>query len=232
MVYFYLDLAETGRLFRLPLLFAKRGPSVLGFRRKDYLGDRKSDLAECVRREVQAKCGTRPEGPIRLLTQLSYFGTCFNPVSFYFCFDREGRRVEFMVAEVTNTPWRERHVYVVRFSGEGKQVFEVPKAFHVSPFMPMEILYRWTLTSPGDRLSIHMESLNASDRSPLFDATLSLHARPLDFRTLILTIFANPLMGMKAIPAIYFQAFKLFYKRLRFYSHPRGGDRYALTGTR
>lgn len=228
MVFFYLDLEEAQRLFRFPLLFS-RSPAILAFRRKDYLGNPHTALDVSVRQTVAQKFGIYPEGPIRLLTQLSYFGFCFNPVSFYFCFDREGVNVEYIVADVTNTPWNERHVYAAKYQAVRGSEIHVPKMFHVSPFMPMELNYRWTLSAPSETLSVKMESLDSAGRL-IFDASMSLRARPLGFRSLARTLIANPLMTWKAIPAIYFQALRLALKRLRFYSHPSQGGPNALTG--
>ena len=88
--------------------------------------------------------GARPQGPIRLLTQLRSFGHCFNPVSFYYCFDAGGERVQAVVAEVTNTPWGERHAYVIE-TAQPRHVAvlagELDKALHVSPFMGMDHRY-------------------------------------------------------------------------------------------
>ena len=102
---FYLDLAELPQIFRLPGLLAFGRRALLSFNRADYYGDPARSIDECVRELVEARCGRRPVGPIRLLTQISYLGYCFNPVSFYYCFDAAGEKLEFVVAEVTNTPW-------------------------------------------------------------------------------------------------------------------------------
>jgi hypothetical protein len=106
---FYVDLAEAPSLFRLPGVLGYDAPALFAFRRRDYFGDPKRPLDDCVREKIEHETGRRPEGPIRLLTQISYLGYGFNPVSFYYCFDAAGRRVEFILAEITNTPWNERH---------------------------------------------------------------------------------------------------------------------------
>lgn len=106
----YIDLDELPRLLDGRLVAARRG--VVRFRREDYLGDRRIPLDQAVRDTVQARTGRRPGGPIRVLTHLRTFGHCFNPVSFYYCFEPAGGQVEALVAEVTNTPWGERQAYV------------------------------------------------------------------------------------------------------------------------
>jgi DUF1365 family protein len=107
----YIDLDE------LPTLLDGRlvapGPGLARFRRRHYLGDEHVPLAQAVRNVVAADTGVRPSGPIRLLTNLSTFGHCFNPVSFYYCMDESAEQVQAVVAEVTNTPWGERHAYVL-----------------------------------------------------------------------------------------------------------------------
>jgi uncharacterized protein len=107
----YVDLDELPGLLGGRLL--RRGPGVARFRRRDYLGDARTPLEEAVRDTVAEHAGVRPDGPIRLLANLSTLGHCFNPVSFYYCMDDPAERVEAVVAEVTNTPWGERHAYVL-----------------------------------------------------------------------------------------------------------------------
>ena len=143
----YLDLEELPRLFSKRWLWSASGPAVARFRRADHIGDPAMPLDECVRARVEDETGRRPEGPIRLLTNLAYFGHCFNPVSFYYCFDRAGEKVEFIVAEVNNTPWGETDTYVLECDTSKRSWrFASAKKMHVSPFMP-SLLY----TSPSPR---------------------------------------------------------------------------------
>ena len=228
MLYFYLDLSEIDQIFRLPLLCSKSGPSVLAFRRKDYLGDPAVSLDESVRKIVEERVGKRPTGPIRVLTQLSFLGFCFNPISLYYCFEDVGgqQTVRFIVAEVTNTPWGERHAYVVERKPEGTggltnlMDFEVPKALHVSPFMPMQMTYRWRLTPPAHRLGVHMENFHEGQSEPAFDATMTLARKPLHALSMLSALVHFPLLTFKAFIAIYWQALRLALKGVRFQPHP------------
>ena len=237
---FYLDLDEVDVFFRYPGLCAKRGPAWIGFRRADYLGDPKRPLKECVRDLIFERTGRQLNGPVRLLTQVSYLGFCFNPVSFYYCFDAAGEQVEFIIAEITNTPWNERHRYVLANpiaspiaspnaspnassridSGTGASRFQFSKDFHVSPFMPMEMDYSWSFSHPGEGLGVHMENRAPSDGRLVFDATLTLRAEPLTQALLLATILRFPLLTIKAFVAIYYQALRLAWKRVPFFSHP------------
>ena len=230
----YMDLAELDRIFRHRWLWSTRRPALAWLRRADYLGDPKTSLDAAVRDRVQAETGSRPCGPIRMLTHLRYFGVGFNPVTFYYCFDRDDRRVDTIVAEITNTPWKERHAYVL--SGrvnssaapshdgeEDKQIrhlhFSFQKAFHVSPFMPMQLVYDWRFSLPGARLTVHMQNFQGD--SKIFDATLDLTRRPICAAELAKALFAFPPMTIKVIVGIYWQAFKLWLKRVAVHTHPR-----------
>ena len=125
------------------------------FRRRDYLGDPAVPLADAVRALVADRTGAAPDGPIRLLTNLRTLGRCFNPVSFYYCFDRD-ERLEAVVAEVTNTPWGERHAYVL--TGGGRVLRgEHKKAMRVSPFMGMEQRYAVRHRAGPDALGAHRD---------------------------------------------------------------------------
>jgi hypothetical protein len=166
---------------------------------------------------VQAVLGFRPPGPVRLLTQVRSLGYAFNPVSFYYCFGADGRSLEAVVAEITNTPWGERHAYVVPAGPAGaSQAFA--KRFHVSPFFGMEQLYRWTLDLPGERLSVEMR--NEEGGREVFRAVLSLRRRSWGPRALWRAALLQPLMAWKVHAAIYWQAFLLWLKRTPFHPHP------------
>jgi DUF1365 family protein len=155
-----------------------------------------------------------------LLTHLRYFGYAMNPVSFYYCFDPTGARVETILAEVNNTPWGERHCYVLACPGDSAaNTFAFRKAFHVSPFMPMAIDYRWRLTDPGDRLAVHMENLEAGQ--PVFDATLTLTRRAITGGQLARVLVAYPFMTVQVIAGIYWQALRLWWKGVPYHPHPR-----------
>jgi DUF1365 family protein len=204
----YVDLGE------LPELPLSRG-RLVRFERSDYLGDPGKPLADEVRDLVEQRTGARPQGPIRLLTQLRSFGHCFNPVSFYYCFDPAAERVQEVVAEVTNTPWGERHSYVIERDGPGVLKGDSEKVLHVSPFMGMEHQYDWRVADPGDSLSVHIESRRDGERA--FDATLSLRRRELTRRNLARCAGTT----VRTVALIYAHALRLKLKGARVHPHPR-----------
>jgi DUF1365 family protein len=143
-----------------------------------------------------------------------------NPVSFYYCFDRPGNALETIVAEITNTPWQERHQYILSVAGNPRiKRFEFDKGFHVSPFLPMDMRYRWCFSEPLQRLYVNMQNFRHGEQ--MFDATLALTGEPISARALLGVLVAFPLMTLKVIGAIHWQALKLWLKRTPFYSHPR-----------
>jgi uncharacterized protein len=202
----YVDLDE------LPFSHGK----LVRFERSDYLGDPSKPLADEVRDLVEQRTGTRPEGPIRLLTQLRSFGRCFNPVSFYYCFDEGGARVQAVVAEVTNTPWGERHAYVIEKGRESRILKgDSDKLLHVSPFMGMDHQYDWRVADPGETLSVHIESVR--DGRKAFDATLSLRRRELSRRALARCAGTT----VRTVALIYVHALRLKLKGVRVHPHPK-----------
>jgi DUF1365 family protein len=218
-----LDLGELEEVFEGRWLWSTRRPALAWFRRKDYLGDPSVPLDTAVRDLVEQRTGTRPEGPISVLAHPRYFGYVFNPVSFYYCYPPGGDQLETIVAEITNTPWKERHAYVLSAreaaGSPPKLRFRFAKNFHVSPFMPMDHDYDWTFTPPGQNHVVHMENLAGGDR--VFDATMRLERRPLTGPELARALVAYPLMTTKVTLAIYWNALRLRLKRAPFHDHPK-----------
>jgi len=216
-----LDLSELDAVFRGRWLWSARRPALARFRREDHFGDPREPLDASVRRLVEAATGRRPDGPVRLLTHPSYFGYCFNPVSFFYCYDAAGEVVRTVIAEVANTPWGERHLYVLD-AGEGsalarRQEFAPKKLLHVSPFMPMDVDYRWRFTLTDRRLLVHMQTASAGER--IFDATLSLRRREITARSLASVLLRYPPMTLRVILGIHWQALLIWLKGAPVYPH-------------
>lgn len=231
----YLDLAELDSVFEGSRLFRADGRAIAEFRREDHMGDPHTPLDDSVRQLVEARTGHRPAGPIRLLTHLRYFGYVFNPVSFYYCFEEAGKSVDTIVAEVNNTPWGEQHCYVLEHGAEDQEATSYTngmlqtapeKAMHVSPFMPMDVAYDWRFGPPGENLRVHMINLEQSRKS--FDATLQLQRKELTPASLRHTLLRFPLMTVRVITAIHWQALRLWLKKCPVHEHPGKRDRNTL----
>ena len=217
----YLDLDELPGLLGGRLLV--RRPGLVRFDRRDYLGDPAVPLDRAVRDLVEDQTGARPAGPIRLLTHLRSFGHCFNPVSFYYCMEPGGERVHALVAEVTNTPWGERHAYVLGGEQGSPRVLDgqFDKALHVSPFMGMDHRYQVCAAMPAQTLSLHIASSRAG--ATVFDATLALRRRELT-RVSIAAITARyPLATVRVLALIYAHALGLALAGVPVHRHPQAG---------
>ncbi|MBA2608419.1 MAG: DUF1365 domain-containing protein [Actinobacteria bacterium] len=218
----YVDLDEVDVLVGGRL--TKPGLGVTRFRRSDFYGDPSVPLADAVRGLVRQRTGRSVEGPVRLLTHLRSLGHCFNPVSFYYCFAADGERLEALVAEVTNTPWGERHAYVLArpaAADDGDKTVlsgSFAKEFHVSPFMGMDQRYTWKVPVPGDSLFVHLESNEAAER--VFDATLQLDRKPFDRKTLRRIALRYPAASRRMLLLIYVHALVLRLKGVKVKPHP------------
>ncbi len=217
----YIDLDELPDLLGGGLI--ARRPGVVRFRRGDYLGDETTPLADAVSSEVQRQTGVRPDGPIRVLTHLRTFGHCFNPVSFYYCFDRSDDALSHVLAEVTNTPWGERHAYVLSASEAGAEPVrgDSRKQLHVSPFMGMDQKYTWRVSAPTERLEVHIESRH--DEQVSFDATLAMRRRELTRGSLAAVTARYPAATLRVLALIYGHALALKLRGVAVHAHPKAG---------
>ena len=214
----YLDLDEIPSLFDDHFLWSARRPNVAWFRREDHYGDTSVPLSESIRTLATEGGANRPTGPIRLLTHLRYLGYCFNPVSFYYCWAPSGHALETVVAEVSNTPWNERHMYTIPGGTGGHLVHSTPKAFHVSPFLDMDLRYDWAFQSPGASLVVEVNVCRGT--TPVLEATLALARRPINKSELRRLLLRRPAMTAEVVLSIYQEAFGLWRRGATFFNHP------------
>lgn len=187
----------------------------LGIAPKDFL-DGDGDLLGAVGARLAAHGYPSPRR-VFLLTQPRSWVSGFNPVSFYFCLGEAG--LEFILADINNTPWDERFTYVLDARGQsGELEFSFPKAFHVSPFMPMELEYRWRFRIEAGELKISMALFSQGQQT--FNAGLRLSMVPLSRSRLLRGMVRYPLQNVLTLARIYWQAARLYVKRSPFYPHP------------
>jgi hypothetical protein len=220
------DLGELPELLDPIPLWSARRPAPARIRCGDFLGDGPLPLAERARDLSQESIGHRPAGAVKLLANPRYLGVGFNPVSFVFLYGHGASSVEAVIAEVTNTPWGERHSYALDgrardSSGQIRVGFE--KAMHVSPFLPMEQSYEISVTDPGERLRIVIRNLEAG--SEVFTATMALRRRELTRARMAGLLLRYPPSTIATLARIYANAAMLGLKGARFHPHPRSAER-------
>ncbi len=220
----FLDLSEVPAVFDIHPLWSYERFNIACFRRRDHFGNPAVPMDQAVRDLVEDRLGSRPDGPIRLLTHLRYFGHCFNPASFYYCYNAADNRVETIVVEIHNTPWAERYCYVLgaeqnEHAKDNWRRHQFAKEFHVSPFIDMDIRYDWRFRAPDESLRVHM--IDYENGEKLFDASLTLSRHEITRRSLTGVLIRYPLMTGKVVTMIYWQALRLILKRMPIITHPK-----------
>lgn len=218
----FLDLSELDQVFRQRLGWSYQEPSLHWCRRIVQPALRQQTLETGVREFIQSQTGIFPLGPIRVLTQVRQFGFLMNPVAFFFVYAADSEDLQYVVAEVNNTPWNEEHRYLLTAEMWDVEQPDRPlteKMFHVSPFMSMDQQYRWRLVKPQEQLSIQMEVRKGDDW--FFDVQLMMKRLPLTRGNLLRMNWRFPWMALTIFARIYWQALRLWRKKLPFYPHPK-----------
>ncbi|HET9058699.1 MAG TPA: DUF1365 domain-containing protein, partial [Acidimicrobiales bacterium] len=213
----FVDARDIGERLHGHPMWSSTHAAPVWLRRSDYFGDPGRPLDEEIRDLVQDRQGLRPQGPVMVLAHPRTWGWSFNPITLYFCFDSAGTCVEYLVADVENTPWHERHQYVMGAPGE----HVMAKAMHVSPFLPMDLRYRVSYGPPRESLAVRFD-VEGNDGT-VFVAVLSLQRQPFKREELTKLMTRYPFMAHKVSAGIYSQAARLAMRGAPFYPHPRHG---------
>lgn len=213
----YIDLDELEAVLAQHPLWSERRWHPVQFRRSDYSGEATVPLGESIRATAGEGAAENP-GPVRFLAQLRTWGWCFNPLTLAFCFGPDGDELRAVVATVTNTPWGERHDYVLPVGEDGGVDHRVKKAMHVSPFFPMQQTYRFRLAPPGPELRVAVEV--EEEGEVVLRADMALRRRPLDRGAMTGLVLSRPPMTWRVSAGIYGQAARLARKGAHFHPHP------------
>lgn len=214
----YLDLDELDSILNLSPWWSHKAFRPVRFKRCDFLGGGDLPLRDAVKLRIKQETGVDHDGPIRMLANLRYFGFNMNPIACYYCFDLQGE-LRFIVAEVNNTPWDQRHSYVLPCDPTvNVQRIQFNKLMHVSPFNKADMEYHWRSNSPGKILNLNIETRSGQEKT--LQAILNLQREAITRRSLNSVLWRFPFMTLKVIGGIYWQAMKLWWKKTPVYDHP------------
>lgn len=218
--YLMLDLDEINEVAKKIRFFSANKTNLVSFFAKDF-GD--GDTKE-LRGHIEKKVGNEgilvPISSVRLLCIPRIFGYAFNPLSTYYCYD-ESEKLVAIVYEVSNT-FKERYSYVLpveRSGKEGKVVkHECDKVLYVSPFMPMNCRYKFSILPPSKTIALSIQQFH--DDQHILNASFVGDQMSLDSRNLALALFEFPFNSFKVIVGIHWEALKLWLKGAKLVDKP------------
>lgn len=217
-----LDLRKLNSVFKPFLLWSYNRFNLIAFKRKKYLGCAKENLIDSVKFFLNSETSQREQAQqqyqavnkVYLLTSMAYLGYCFNPINLYFCY--ADQHLAAVIAEVSNTPWGEKKIYLLSTSKNPRHsdIYHASfkKTLHVSPFMNMHYDYDFRLKITEKTIIVHIKNKNTLDNKIDFDATLNLRLKSINRKNLAKALLQFPTMSVKTILAIYWQALKIWLK--------------------
>lgn len=214
---FGFDLDDIDQLTHQYCIFGRRWYHPICFCEKDYLKSEPGELKERIALKVKGLGGEWQGSKVIMLIQCRSLGLYFSPINFYYCFD-DDKKCRLMLAEVCNTPWQERHYYLVNIEGDD----ETQKEFHVSPFMALDMNYRWKVKPIDQKAFVHLENhTKGTEPEKVFDATMALTKQPMTTLSMIKTWCSLPFSAIKVVVLIYWQALKIFLRGVPFIPYPK-----------
>jgi len=209
-----LDIDELPRLDRFRWLSINRF-NLFSFNEKDH-GSGHGNLAENIRQLLTQRGYNQATHRIRLLCYPRILGYAFNPLSVYFCYNQDDQ-LDVILYEVSNT-FGSRHTYLLEADSKTDQIrHSCNKEMYVSPFIPMDTAYSFRISPPSDKVAVSIRQTEQSTlgaRQPILQATFTGTQSELTDKTLLKVFFKYPLMTLKVILAIHWEALRLWRKKL------------------
>lgn len=222
LFYPFLDIDTVSDTLKSLPLWSTHRWSPFRFRRKDYFDRSQTPLGESIRDLVLQENGQRSIGKIMLLANVRTWGINFNPLAIYFCYsENEPIKLECIVLEVTNTPWNDRHFYVIDASSDTQKIHHSTfnKAMYVSPFIDSQMEYELTYSNPDKRFTMRLDV--KQEGITLLDVDLWLERVGMNAKSGITLPLRYPLLPLQVLTGIYMHAMILFFRHIRVYRRPR-----------
>ncbi|GLS91929.1 DUF1365 domain-containing protein [Psychromonas marina] len=212
-----IDLDELPTLNKMGRYFKTDSFAPLRFCGADYLYNKKQISKQDVWNKVTELGGHRQPGRVLFVGQMRCFGLYFSPINSYYCYDQQGNLI-YLLAEVSNTPWNERQYYLIDMASEQ----QCEKTFHVSPFMDLDMKYHWRIKAPAEQLSLSIENFSLHhEQKKLFIASVAMTRQEFTNNNLLKNLLAIPMMTLKTVLGIYWQALKLYIKGVPYIAHSK-----------
>ncbi len=215
------NLSQLDQTIKNNRWFSLNAFNLISIKNKDYINDEQVSIKDKIHDYLVSQTQHPFDGQVYLFTHPRFLGCGFNSVNFYLCY--ENKQLSYIVSEINNTPWGQKHLYFHDLKCDSQHAhdatFRFSKSFHISPFAEMDIDYAWNFKITDQQFDVSMQ-LDQKGKT-IMNVVLKTQLQPMTDKNQLKWMITRPFQGIKMLSGIYWQALKIWLKGIPFFSHPK-----------